>query len=98
MVAKRTKTRHELLDRFRVECDQALFGRIVGELQGGITGKPVILGDTLIDLVKRHCPHIHTMASENGFRLELDDDPKNLELKPPFGPRIFIGVLRTSWQ
>lgn len=76
-----------------IECDKELLGKLSTKLQFAITGKTVFFTDSLVDLVKRHCPEIYDMAKEAGFRFVPSSDSSELE---QFPPRIWFDVIRDS--
>jgi hypothetical protein len=74
-----------------IQCDPDLYVKICTTLQHAITGKSVLGGDSLADLVQRHCPELYDMAAESGFRFEPNTDPAFLEQSPP---QVWFDVVR----
>lgn len=67
----------------RLECSPELYIRICTTLQHALTGQPVYYSDSLVDLVRRHCPEIHDIAAEEGCEVVVNDDQKLMTLEPP---------------
>jgi hypothetical protein len=78
-----------------IQCDKELYIRIATTLQHAITGKSVLAGDSLVDMVDRHCPEIYDMATEAGFRFVPNTDPAFLEQEPP---QVWFDVVRKHWR
>lgn len=57
-----------------IECDGELYIKISTDLQHAITGKPVFYSDSLVDLVRRHCPQLYDLAKDNGYQFVPSDD------------------------
>jgi hypothetical protein len=74
-----------------IQCDKELYIKIATTLQHAITGKSVLAGDSLVELVDRHCPEIYDIAAEAGFRFEPNTDPAFLEQSPP---QVWFDVVR----
>jgi hypothetical protein len=74
-----------------IQCDPDLYVKICTTLQHAITGKSVLAGDSLAELVQRHCPELYDIAAEAGFRFEPNTDPEFLEQSPP---RVWFDVVR----
>jgi hypothetical protein len=49
-----------------------LVNDIARTIQVAITMKQVFAGETLRDLVERHCPEVYDLARDQGFALDLD--------------------------
>lgn len=70
----------------RIDCPMEVFQDISTALQFRITGQEVRLGDTLVDLVERHCPEVYAKAEALGYRLNLNleqNDEWALTRSPP---------------
>lgn len=65
-----------------IECDKDLYIKISTDLQHSITGKPVYLTESLVDLVNKHCPHLYDLAEEKGFKFVPSDDASLFEQHP----------------
>lgn len=79
-----TEARHAIR-----ECGPDLYVRIATRLQHAITGQPVFHSDSLVDLVKRHCPDLYAMAKKEGYRFVPSDD-KEAFLKTPIDIRFDV--------
>jgi hypothetical protein len=66
-----------------VDCDQDLFTEVATTLQHAITGKPVFYSDSLVDLVKRHCPQLHDICRAQGYSFIPSNSKDELMEKPP---------------
>jgi hypothetical protein len=66
-----------------MQCGTELYIELCTALQDAITGKPVFCGDSLADLVRRHCPDIYAMARKGGFKFVPSLEPRDLESTPP---------------
>lgn len=76
-----------------IECDKELYIKLSTHLQFSITGKPAYYSDSLVDLVRRHCPDIYAMAEEGGFRF-IPSSNKDELLQSPIDIR--FDVLRLT--
>lgn len=65
-----------------IECDPDLYAEIVGCLQNSIAGKTIFYGDSLGDIVRRHCPDVFEMAVRRGFRFVPNPESAWLEQIP----------------
>jgi hypothetical protein len=52
-------------------------------------------GDSLVELVDRHCPEIYDIAAEAGFRFVPNTNPEFLEQQPP---QVWFDVVRQHWR
>lgn len=75
----------------KIECEQDLYIQIATRLQHAITGKNVYYGDSLVDLVNRHCPDLYDTAKAKGFSFVPSPDKEAL-LQMPMG--IWFDVVR----
>lgn len=66
-----------------IDCDQDLMVRVAIGLQEAIVGKPIFYSDTLVDLVKRHCPHLYEMCEAEGYYFLPSDSKEELMERPP---------------
>jgi hypothetical protein len=78
-----------------VQCDKDLYIKIATTLQHAITGKNVLAGDSLVELIDRHCPGIYDIATEAGFRFVPNPGPEFLEQQPP---QVWFDVVREHRQ
>ena len=76
-----------------IECDQELLLDIAMTLQGALVGKPVMYGDKLHDLIKRHCPELYDQVKDEGFILIPSDNKDDLKKVPP---QIWFDVIRIT--
>ena len=83
--------------KVRVDCGKELFIEISSTIQFAITGKKVLVGDSLKDLVDRYCAEAYKMASDKGYRLEPNDNPIYLRQKPPQAWFSIVRTTRKSW-
>ena len=74
-----------------IQCDPDLYVKICTTLQHAITGKSVLAGDSLAELVQRHCPELYDIEADAGFRFEPNTDPAFLEQQPP---QVWFDVVR----
>lgn len=61
--------------RYRIANSRApkeLSQRVGAMINTGIAGKGIMRGDTLRDLVERHCPEVQTVAAEYGYHVEMN--------------------------
>ena len=66
-----------------IECDKETLIDIATKLQFAITGKKILFSDSMVDIVKRHCPDIYQFAADRGFRFIPSDDKDELVKRPP---------------
>jgi hypothetical protein len=67
----------------KIECSPELYIRICTTLQHAITGQPAYYSDSLVDLIRRHCPEIHEIAAEERCEIVASGDTKLLACHPP---------------
>lgn len=67
-----TLPRSRVATRIHLDCPPELRRQIDMELAAGIAQKGIAAGETISDLVNRHCPQIYALASAQGFELRFD--------------------------
>lgn len=78
----------------RIHCDDRLYCRIAGDLHNALVGKPVLAGDSLMDLVQRHCPELFEICAANGFKFVPNPEARFLEKRPP---DFWFDIVRPDW-
>jgi hypothetical protein len=58
--------------RIHPDCPAEMRREIDVTIAAGIAQKGIAAGETLADLVQRHCPGVYALASAQGFELRLD--------------------------
>lgn len=66
-----------------VQCDDDLYREVVETLRDALCGEYIYEGDSLTDLVARHCPELYEMCGESGYRFIPSSDPSDLMETPP---------------
>jgi hypothetical protein len=66
-----------------VECDDDLYIEVATTLQHSITGQPIFYSDTLVDMVKRHCPQLYDICRAEGYSFIPSDSKDELMESPP---------------
>lgn len=66
-----------------IQCDKDLYAQLSSYLHQTISGKPVLRGDALVNIVDRHCPEIYQMALDKGFQFIPSRNTAALEQIPP---------------
>jgi hypothetical protein len=77
----------------KVDCDGELYGKIAGSIQNALTGQNIFYSDSLVDLIRRHCPDVYDIAQEAGFVFVPSNDKDDLTKQPP---EIWFDVVRES--
>lgn len=75
-----------------IECDPELYTGLCTTLQHAITGKPVYYGDSLKDIVDRHCPVLYELAKDEGFHFVPSSDSGELVVNGQV--RVWFDVIR----
>jgi hypothetical protein len=76
-----------------IECDGHTYSIIAGTIHNALAGKPVIFGDNLEDLVKRHCPEVYGLAASHGYKLVPNLNCAYMEQSPP---QVWFDVVRAD--
>lgn len=80
-------------------AEPTIYNKVRAIIAGSLSGKYVMQGDTMADLVRRHCGQAFEVASQNGLVLDVDL-PENLRVAPfeKFEVLFVLKPLIADWQ